>query len=165
MAAGVGQVDNDIRVEWLILADAAQVVGNKLYVLGGGWDVLTVNSGFPVRQACAVAASFTIPWTATNQPHGVEIELADEDGKALLDGEGKPLLKVNGQVEVGRPPGIPPGQAQRAQIAVNVMLTFEHEGTYVIVARVNGEESGRALFRVVPGPVLALTRRQGDGAA
>ena len=27
-------------VEWLILADAAQVNGNKLYLLEGGWDRL-----------------------------------------------------------------------------------------------------------------------------
>ena len=28
-----------MEIEWLILADSAQIVGNKLYLLGGGWDV------------------------------------------------------------------------------------------------------------------------------
>ena len=34
-----------MEVEWLILADSAQVIGNKLYLLGGGWDQLAVNTG------------------------------------------------------------------------------------------------------------------------
>ena len=34
-----------MEVDWLILADSAQVTGGKLYMLGGGWDRLTV----PVR--------------------------------------------------------------------------------------------------------------------
>jgi len=39
-----------MEVEWLILADAAQVVGNKLYLMGGGWDKLTINNVFPADQ-------------------------------------------------------------------------------------------------------------------
>ena len=45
-----------MEIEWLILADAAQVTGNKLYLLGGGWDRLNVNRDFPVNQHCAIAA-------------------------------------------------------------------------------------------------------------
>ncbi len=35
-------------VEWLILADAAQVNGNKLYLLEGGWDRLTITRPLPL---------------------------------------------------------------------------------------------------------------------
>src|SRR5688500_1930861 len=42
-----------MEVEWLILADSAQVIGGKLFLLGGGWDVLTVNTSFPWQQRCA----------------------------------------------------------------------------------------------------------------
>ena len=37
-------LDATTSIEWLILADAAEVVGGKLYLMGGGWDRLTVNS-------------------------------------------------------------------------------------------------------------------------
>ncbi|MFN8559031.1 MAG: hypothetical protein U0531_17380 [Dehalococcoidia bacterium] len=94
-----------MEVEWLILADAAQVVGGKLYLLGGGWKVLNVSAGFPVQQRCAVAVSFEAPWNETNVPQQVEVEVATEDGRTLA--------KMEGQFEVGRPPGIPPGQSQR----------------------------------------------------
>jgi hypothetical protein len=130
-------------VEWLILADAAQVVSGKLYLLGGGWDVLTVNAPFPVQQKLTIAAAFRVPWNETNQPHPFQIEIVDEDGHALLTG--------GGQVEVGRPPGLPFGTEQRSQLALDAVVTFQRPGTYVAVARV-GEQERRTTFRVVPGP-------------
>ena len=141
-----------MEIEWLILADYAQVVGNKLYLMGGGWDVLTVNSRFPVQWQCAVAASFRVPWNETNQRHNVEIEIATDDGKTIAKG--------GGQVEVGRPPGRPPGQNQRAQFAVNMTLTLESQGTYAIIGRIEGQEEERVPFNVVPGPIL-LAKAEG----
>lgn len=138
-------------VEWLILADAAQVVGNKLYLLGGGWDTLVVNTSFPAHQHCAIAASFRVPWNETNQRHDIEIEVADEDGRTLM--------QVGGQVEVGRPPVIPFGSDQRTQLVFAGVLPFEAPGTCVIIARIEGQESKRVMFRVVPGlPQVGASR-------
>jgi hypothetical protein len=137
-----------MKVEWLILADAAQVVGNKLYLMGGGWDVLTVNQTFPVTQRCAVAASFLVPWSETNVRHNIEIEIQDEDGKELA--------KIAGQFEVGRPAGIPVGTEQRTQIAADMGLTFEKPGIFVIIARSAGTEEGRLTFRVAGGQPTTL---------
>jgi hypothetical protein len=134
-------------VEWLILADAAQVVGNKLYLLGGGWDVLTVNTAFPTRQHCALAASFRVPWNETNMRHPVEIVIATEDQQEVA--------KVQFQVEVGRPAGIQPGIDQRSQVAIALDLEFKAPGAFVITAAVGGEERARTHFRVVPGPLAA----------
>lgn len=144
-----------MEVEWLILADAAQVVANKLYLMGGGWDMLTVNTGFPYQQRCAVAASFAVPWNETNQPQQVEIEVASEDGGTLAS--------VAGQFEVGRPPGIPPGQTQRMQFAADLALTFAQPGAFVIIARIAGRDARRVHFNVVPGPLLATKNPQGGG--
>jgi hypothetical protein len=131
-------------VEWLILADAAQVTSGKLYLLGGGWDVLTVNAGFPARQRCALAAAFRVPWNETNYRHAVEIVIATEDQQELA--------RVQMQVEVGRPAGITPGVDQRSQVAMDLNLEFKEPGTFVISARVAGEERSRTYFRVVAGP-------------
>ena len=131
-------------VEWLILADAAQIVGGKLYLMGGGWDVLTANAGFPVQQRCTIAAAFTIPWHETNRPHDVDIEITDGDGAGMGT--------ISGKVEVGRPPGLPQGSDQRAQLTAEMPLTFQVPGTYVIIARVNGEEGKRVAFRVAAAP-------------
>ena len=144
-------------VEWLILADYAEIVGNKLYLMGGGWDVLTVNSGFPVKHQCAVAASFRVSWKETNQRHNVEIEIATEDGQTLA--------KVDGQIEVGRPPGIPPGQDQRCQLAGSAVLDLKDAGRYVIIGRIEGRDAARVNFNVVPGPMLAMKKPPEAGAA
>jgi len=131
-----------VEIEWLILADAAQVVGNKLYVMGGGWDVLNVNAGFPADQRCAVAISVKVPWAETNQRHQFELEITDDDGKNTL-------AKMNGQIEVGRPPGIRPGQDQRIQLAADMFLRFASPGQQVIIARLDGQENRRVTFNVV----------------
>ena len=48
-------------IEWLILADGAQVVGNKLYLMGGGWDKLQINGGFPKQHATGIALAIKVP--------------------------------------------------------------------------------------------------------
>ncbi len=131
-----------MEVEWLILADAAQVVGNKLYLMGGGWDRLTVNSSFPVNQQIGLAVSFRVPWNETNQKHVFELDIVSEDGQSIG--------KFGGGVEVGRPEGIPPGQDQRIQIAINGAIRFANQGTYVIVAQTDGREMRRVVFSVTP---------------
>jgi hypothetical protein len=147
-----------MEIEWLILGDSAQVLGGKLFLLGGGWDVLTVNSGFPLQQRCAVAAAFRVPWNETNQRHQIEIDVEDEDSHQTL-------VTVGGEIEVGRPPGTPPGQDQRVQLAADLALTIEKPGTYRIVAKVAGEVLQYTTFRVVPGPMLELQQRQQGNAA
>lgn len=135
-----------MEIEWLILADSAQVIGNKLYLLGGGWDVLTSRRGFPFEQRCAIAAAVKIPWGETNQKHNFEIEMLSEDQNTE---EIKSMVKVGGQFEVGRPPGIQLGQDQRIQIAIDIGLKIETPGTKTVVARIDGTESKRINFNVV----------------
>ena len=149
-----------MEVEWLILGDSAQVVGNKLYLLGGGWDRLTVNTGFPVDQRCAIALSVKVPWNQTNQKHTFEVEVISEDPETE---EPKSLLKVGGQFEVGRPAGTPPGQAQRIQLAIEMNLKIDTSGTKMVVASIEGQEMRRIDFNVVPGPLLLKkTQREGE---
>lgn len=142
-----------MKTEWLILADHADIAAGKLYVNGGGWDMLTANTPFPVAQHMAIAAAFSVPWEDTNQRHTIEIEVLTADGESLA--------KAGGQIEVGRPAGLPPGQTQRAQLAVNLTLTLTGPGTYVIVSRIEGQEDAQSHFNVVPGPLLAMSSQQG----
>lgn len=135
-----------ISIEWLIIADYAEVIGDKLYLQGGGWNRLTVNSDFPVDRLIGLAVSFDVPWEDTNERHSVQVELTTADGGSLG--------KMDGQFEVGRPVGVPAGQAQRTQLALNLPLKIGGPGTFVVVGRVDGEELRRVHFNVVPGPNL-----------
>lgn len=111
-----------MEVEWLILADSVQVVGDKLYLLGGGWDVLTTRKSFPFNQPCGIAIAVNIPWNETNQRH---------------------------RFEVGRPPGIPSGQNQRMQFTVNMGIKIKTPGIKTVIARIDGTESKRISFNVL----------------
>ncbi len=133
-----------MEVEWLILADFAQVVDGKLYLMGGGWSLVNVSTGFPVSQRCAVALSVQVPWNETNHPHALEIEVATEDGQRMA--------RVEGQFEVGRPPGMPPGQPQRVQFAADIALTFEQPGAFVVTARVDSHTERRVPFAIAAVP-------------
>ena len=143
-------MDNEqVKVEWVILADAAEVVNGKLYVMGGGWEHFYVASGFPVQHAFALGVAFAVPWNQTNQPHTIELVIQDDDGDDLA--------KIEGEIEQGRPPGIPPGQSQRVQIAIRFVVTLEKAGGYVVIARVDGREDRRVPFSAID--VSALGRR------
>ena len=135
-----------MQVEWLILADYVEIIGGKLYLMGGGWDVLTVNAAFPLARPVGLAAAFSVAWDETNQLHRVEIEFQTDDGQSVGN--------VRAQFEVGRPAGVKAGQDQRFQLAANVPLNLSAPGTYVIVARIEGQEEGRVPFNVNAGPVL-----------
>ena len=129
-------------VEWLILADSAQVVGNKLFLMGGGWDRIVLNK-LPAQHALSIALAIKVPWNETNEKHAFEIEFVSEDGETIQ--------KLGGTFEAGRPPGIPPGQEQRVQTAVNALMNFGKTGTIAVVARIDGEERRRVAFNIVSG--------------
>ena len=143
-----------MEIEWLILADAAQVVGSKLYLLGGGWDNLTVNQPFPFNQRCGLAMSVSVDWNETNQKHTFELEIVAEDS---LTEAPKSMLKAGGQFEIGRPPGISPGQLQHFQVAMDMSLVIEGPGAKTVIARIEDKEMRRLSFNVHQGP---LARKQ-----
>lgn len=98
----------------MLLADAVQEAGGKLFVLGGGWSIR--RGGGPFQMALAI--KLEIPWTAANVGHRVLAELLTQDGAPAMVG-GKPV-RVEGNIEVGRPPGIPAGTALDAPMALTI---------------------------------------------
>jgi hypothetical protein len=90
----------------MLLADAAQAVEGKLYILGGGWSITG-----PGPAAMAIAIKIEVPWTEANRPHLLELSLLDEDGQVVLvpTPMGNSPLVLGGEFEVGRPAGLKVG--------------------------------------------------------
>ena len=109
---------------------------------------MTINSAFPAQHPFAIGLGLSVPWNETNQRHNLTVEVLDEDGHEAA--------KMTGQLEVGRPPGLPMGQAQRVVVALNGVLGVEKPGNFVIVAKVEDQEAKRIQFRIVPGPGVAV---------
>jgi hypothetical protein len=132
-----------IGVDFLILADAAQVQGDKLYLLGGGWSVVWAKN-FPVQHQLAVAAAILVPWMDTNQRHKFRIHLRGEDGTAYGD--------AGGEFEQGRPPGLPPGSTQRVLVSMNMTIRLESAAEAVAELWLDDQLAKSVPFRVVKRP-------------
>lgn len=92
----------------LLLADSAQAINGKLYILGGGWSV-TGPGPIPF----SIAVKIEIPWDQANQRHKLRLQLFDSDGQPITLAQqpnkaAKPIA-VNASFEVGRPAGTVPG--------------------------------------------------------
>ena len=136
----------EMAIEWLILADAAEVNGGKLYLLGGGFDRINIASPLPQRRRMALAVSISVPWASTNERHRLTLEFVDEDGNRQAN--------VEGEFEVGRPPGAKAGQMQRIQLALQADLEIKKFGANVVVGSIDGVESRRVHYNVQPTPQL-----------
>lgn len=114
----------------LILCDAAQADPlGKLHMLGAGWAV----TGSPTAPQ-AVAVMLKVPWDRTNQKIHVVLRLLDGDGKdvhiAAPDGT-EQTLRIESEIEVGRPPGVAHGSHIPAAFAVNIPSLPLPPGRYV----------------------------------
>jgi hypothetical protein len=130
-------------VDVALLADAVQASQGKLFVLGGGWDVLTVRS-LPARHpSMGIGLRVRVPWGWPGETVRLEVELQDEDGKSVLPGS------LSAPVPVRRPDHLPEGQdltVVRALTFTNVI--FRNEGAYSFVVSIDGEVKERLRFMV-----------------
>lgn len=131
-----------LALDYLVVADAAEAVGGKIYLLGGGWDRLLVPQlPGPPGAPFAVAAGVSVPWGMTNKRLHLGVEVLDADGALVA-------TLIDGQIEVGRPAGIRPGVAQRFQLAVRAQPQFTTAGRYVVRCTVDGNLLGSTAFEV-----------------
>jgi len=99
----------------VLLADSAQVdAQQKVHALGQGWTITSTPT-----PAAAVCVFILVPWTATNQKHRFTLRLVDSDGQDVAGAEGQ-LLRIEGEFEMGRPPGTKPGGALTQPFVLNV---------------------------------------------
>jgi len=132
-----------VGLSFIMVADAAQSIGGKVYVLGGGWDriLLPEVPGRPIVPF-SVAAGLAVPWHMTNRKLSFSIDLRDADGRMVE-------TLVAGEVEVGRPPGLRPGASQAVHLAGPANPEFPAEGRYVIACSVDAEPLGHTAIEVV----------------
>jgi hypothetical protein len=137
-------VSDSIEVDFLIVADRAEVLTGKLYMMGGGWDSIgTTGPDQPVHFTAAVG--FLVPWNATNVDHPCTIRLEDADGTDVLS--------LGYTIRTGRPPNLPEGATQRVTVSLPIAAAFPQPGVYALVATA-GTDQKRTSFHVrqVPAP-------------
>ncbi len=112
----------------MLLADAAQVVAGKLYILGGGWSVMGPH---PTRMV--VAMKIEIPWDHADQRHDWELSLLDSDGRPVACAEhGDHPVRHHGHFHANKPAGAEPGVPVDFALVVDAgTLTLPPGGRYV----------------------------------
>lgn len=134
----------------VLLADYAQTDDRgKINALGLGWS--TVPTPLPQH---AVAVIFEADWHEANERHKFSLVLVDEDGQLVAfpneeGGEDVPVLNLEAEFEVGRPPGLAKGTPLVQTLAVNMPpgmpLDASHRYEYRVTA---GDVVSSASFSV-----------------
>jgi hypothetical protein len=131
----------------LLLCDHAEAVGGKLYINGGGWNVL-LRPGVPVNVSLAILIE--VPWDEAGTEHHLRTYLLTEDGVPIGGPQGDGL-QVDGSFEVGRPPGVKPGSTLNTPLAINLNALVLDAGGYEWRLEVDGALVARKPFRVASG--------------
>ena len=142
-----------MELDFLLLADRAEAVNGKLYMVGGGFDrtyVRQLEAGVDLD----VAFGILVDYMETNQRHRFELLLEDEDNRPVLPA-------VQAEFEVGRPPGMVQGQTQRVIYVVRGPFPVPGFGGFHWVVSLNGARQRPTAFWVqpiaaYPGPIQQL---------
>ncbi|MGD0018197.1 MAG: hypothetical protein ABSD62_03000 [Candidatus Limnocylindrales bacterium] len=114
-----------------MLADGAEAVNGKIYIIGGGVE-RHLAPAFPAALRADIAVGILVDWSETNQRQALKIRIADEDGK--------PIATIEAEFEAGRPPGAKPGQDFRTLMAIKGPIPIPRAGAYKIQLELNGVE-------------------------
>ena len=137
---------------WPLLADHAQALGGKLYVMGAGWNVTG-----PAPAPMALAGILELDWDEANESKALRIELLTEDGRpvAVPTPTGDRPVVIETTVEVGRPVGTRRGSLFNIPIAINIgLMPIAPGGGYVWQFWIGGETQNdwRLPFSTRPAP-------------
>jgi hypothetical protein len=135
-----------MRLTTAMLADAAQVHGGKLFVLGGGFDTISARQ-FPVtHRSLAIALVAEVGPEDRHRDLEIVITLIDEDGHPLG-------LEAKGKLRVGAPPNLPPGSPSIVPIVSPFYnVQFPEPKGYAFVITFEENELARVRFRVLEVP-------------
>jgi hypothetical protein len=121
----------------MLLCDAAQAVGGKLYVLGAGWNLIG-----PDPTPSALAFQIDVPWDQANRKQRLKIVLVSDDGQPVMVSTptGNAPAELTTEFEVGRPPGLRPGTPLSVVLAINIgPIPLKPEGRYEWRCHINDE--------------------------
>lgn len=145
------------ELELLTVANHAEAINGLLYLSGAGWTDLRrpmpPEGGQAPVNHIGIGIAILVGWNETNQRHRLDLRLENADGRDLV--------AMQADVEVGRPPGLPPGSDLRTVMGINVEIQFPSAGIYRVIAAV--PESRRSVsFRVhdIAGGVIPGQPRQ-----
>jgi len=139
-----------MKIEFLILADSAQVVGGKLFMLGGAWN-LHRSGNYPSQFQFSIALSIMVPWDEAGVRHPFTLTIADDAGVPVIP-------QIQGQFEVGKSDQIlNDDTTQRALVSVNITMAVPHPGRYIVSATAGPSKVATTFDAIFIGQKVELT--------
>lgn len=129
-----------MRLDFLIMADRAEAINGKLYMVGGGFDRVGVTA-LPGPANYDIALGVMVEYNETNEPHEFSLSVRDEDDHVVLG-------PIGGRIEVGRPPGMVAGQEQRVIIVLRGPFPVQAAGNFKWVPQLDGDNAHATRFHV-----------------
>jgi hypothetical protein len=129
------------EIDYLLVADRAEVVKGKLYLMGGSWDRVQ-PAQFPHRMMLGIALGVRIPFAYTDDQHTVAVE--------LLHGETR-MIGFEAKLATGRPPGMA-GMDMLVPMAFNIPIAIPGEGQVTLKAVIDGTHGRRHDIKVTQRP-------------
>ncbi len=145
---GAGSYDGRMEIDYLLLAEHAEVTGSKLYLMGGGWDTMNVAEA-PATVRVMLAAGVRVEWDETNVPVPLVVRVDDDDAQEIF--------RLEGQMNVGRPPHLPAGTSQLSQMTFALALKLPRFGGYRVSLTAGAAE--REVRRSLPFRLAAPVTR------
>jgi hypothetical protein len=121
-----------VDIDFALIADHAELVNGKLYLMGGGWDTYNAPAE-PIQLQPAIALGVRIGWEETNRNVPVRVTIEDDDGAEMV--------RADGTLMVGRPPGLEAGSTQLAQMTARLPLMLPRFGGYRVHVTVGTGET------------------------
>ncbi len=129
------------EVDYLLVADRAEVVNGKLYLMGGSWDRIQPPQ-FPHRMMLGIALGVRIPFAYTDDQHTVAIELLHDDTR---------MIGFEAKLSTGRPPGMA-GMDMLVPMAFNIPIAIPGEGQVTLRAAIDQHPGRRHEIKVIQRP-------------
>src|SRR5712692_7380627 len=133
-----------VSIEYLMLADRAEAVNGKLYVMGGGWDRNFVED-FRQPVPLSLAVGFLVPWDMLDFPQLIQISIENSEKKEA------PVYSLEATFVARRPPTGFIGDPLLVTLAVPaVAVKFPGPGKYEVIVRLAGGQERRIRVRMLP---------------
>lgn len=134
-----------MKLKTAMIADAARVADNKLYVFGGQWDRIYTHSFPAAHHGLTVVLVIEVDYSEALTDHHLRVSLM-RDGEAMG-------AEARGLINVGHAPGTTPGAPSFVPIALPFeSVQFDRGGRYEWVIAINDEPMGSIPLEVALAP-------------
>ena len=129
---------DEVELDFIILADHAEILNGKTYIMGGAWNQYAVVDTSQ-HLIFAVVIGLIVNWHGTNKNHIIDVSIEDEDGNIIGETHKATLT-------VGRSVHAIEGQSFRVSLALRQQLLLPKIGTYRVVASTGGKTKTATFF-------------------